>query len=59
MDMNDRALRQIVVGLGGPASGVCHESGFHITAASEVMAVFCLSQSATSMFPPGPASWWS
>jgi len=45
MDMNDRALRQIVVGLGGPANGVCHESGFDITVASEVMAIFCLSQS--------------
>ncbi len=49
MDMNDRALRQIVVGLGGPANGVCHESGFHITAASEVMAVFCLSQSVAEL----------
>ena len=45
MDMNDRALRQIVVGLGGPSNGVCHESGFDITVASEVMAIFCLSQS--------------
>jgi formate--tetrahydrofolate ligase len=45
MDMNDRALRHIVVGLGGPANGVCRESGFDITVASEVMAVFCLSQS--------------
>jgi formate--tetrahydrofolate ligase len=49
MDMNDRALRQIVVGLGGPANGVCHESGFDITAASEVMAVFCLSQSVAEL----------
>ncbi len=45
MDMNDRSLRQIVVGLGGTANGVCHESGFDITVASEVMAIFCLSQS--------------
>ena len=45
MDMNDRALRHIVVGLGGSANGVCHEGGFDITVASEVMAVFCLSQS--------------
>ena len=45
MDMNDRALRQVVVGLGGPTNGVCHESGFDITVASEVMAIFCLSQS--------------
>jgi len=49
MDMNDRALRQIVVGLGGPANGVCHESGFDITAASEVMAVFSLSQSVSEL----------
>ena len=45
MDMNDRALRHIVVGLGGSANGVCREGGFDITVASEVMAVFCLSQS--------------
>ncbi|MCF7689908.1 MAG: formate--tetrahydrofolate ligase [Cephaloticoccus sp.] len=44
MDMNDRALRQIVVGLGGISNGVTHESGFDITVASEVMAIFCLSQ---------------
>lgn len=49
LDMNDRALRQIVVGLGGPANGVCHESGFDITVASEVMAVFCLSQSVAEL----------
>jgi formate--tetrahydrofolate ligase len=49
MDMNDRALRQIVVGLGGPANSVCHESGFDITAASEVMAVFSLSQSVAEL----------
>lgn len=41
-DMNDRALRQIVVGLGGMAQGVPRESGFDITAASEVMAALCL-----------------
>ena len=45
LDMNDRALRHIVLGLGGPANGVCHESGFDITVASEVMAIFCLSES--------------
>jgi formate--tetrahydrofolate ligase len=45
MDMNDRSLRHIVVGLGGVSNGVCHEGGFDITVASEVMAVFCLSQS--------------
>ncbi|MEX0890611.1 MAG: formate--tetrahydrofolate ligase [Gemmatimonadota bacterium] len=42
VDMNDRALRNIVVGLGGPTSGVPRQDGFQITAASEVMAVFCL-----------------
>ena len=43
LDVNERALRQIVVGLGGVANSVPHESGFVITAASEVMAIFCLS----------------
>jgi len=43
MDMNDRALRQIVVGLGGRVQGVPREDGFLITAASEVMALLCLS----------------
>src|SRR5881409_2767995 len=42
VDMNDRALGNIVVGLGGPAHGVPRESGFEITEASEVMAIFCL-----------------
>jgi formate--tetrahydrofolate ligase len=45
VDMNDRALRSIIVGLGGPNNSVPHESGYDITVASEVMAVFCLSQS--------------
>jgi formate--tetrahydrofolate ligase len=45
VDMNDRALRQLVIGLGGPANGQPRESGFDITVASEVMAVFCLSES--------------
>jgi len=45
LDMNDRALRQIVVGLGGVANGVPREDGFDITVASEVMAVFCLATS--------------
>src|SRR5690349_14554387 len=43
VDMNDRALRNIVLGLGGPAHGVPRESGFEITVASEVMAILCLS----------------
>ncbi|MFC7370683.1 formate--tetrahydrofolate ligase [Fictibacillus iocasae] len=45
LDMNDRALRQIVVGLGGPLQGVPREDGFDITVASEIMAIFCLSTS--------------
>ncbi len=45
LDMNDRALRKIVVGLGGPGQGVPRESGFDITAASEVMAILCLADS--------------
>jgi formate--tetrahydrofolate ligase len=43
LDMNDRALRNIIVGLGGTAHGVPRETGFDITVASEVMAIFCLS----------------
>lgn len=42
VDMNDRALRHIVMGLGGPAQGVVREGGFDITVASEIMAIFCL-----------------
>ena len=42
LDMNDRALRNIVIGLGGTAHGVPRETGFDITVASEVMAIFCL-----------------
>jgi formate--tetrahydrofolate ligase len=45
MDMNDRALRQIVNSLGGIANGFPREDGFDITVASEVMAIFCLSTS--------------
>ena len=45
MDMNDRALRQMVVGLGGTANGVPREDGFDIVVASEVMAIFCLASS--------------
>jgi formate--tetrahydrofolate ligase len=43
MDMDDRVLREVVVGIGGPLRGIARESGFDITAASEVMAVLCLS----------------
>jgi formate--tetrahydrofolate ligase len=45
MDMNDRALRQITIALGGPANGFPREDGFDIVVASEVMAIFCLSTS--------------
>jgi formate--tetrahydrofolate ligase len=45
LDMNDRALRRIVIGLGGKSQGVPRESGFDITAASEVMAILCLADS--------------
>lgn len=44
MDMNERALREIVVGLGGKANGVPRQSGFDITTASEIMALLCLSR---------------
>jgi formate--tetrahydrofolate ligase len=44
LDMNDRALRHIVVGLGGKADGVPREDGFDITVASEIMAILCLSE---------------
>ncbi len=42
LDMNDRALREVVIGLGGPAQGTPRQDGFDITVASEIMAVFCL-----------------
>lgn len=44
MDMNDRALRDIVIGLGGTANGVPREDGFNITPASEVMAILCMAE---------------
>lgn len=44
MDVNDRALRNIVIGLGGTGSGIPRESGFDITAASEIMAILCLAE---------------
>src|SRR2546428_3131976 len=44
IDMNDRALRRLVVGMGGPAHGVPRESGFDITVASEIMAILCLAR---------------
>ena len=45
MDLNDRALRQVIVGLGGAANGFPREDGFDITVASEVRAIFCLARS--------------
>jgi len=42
LDMNDRSLREVVIGLGGPTQGVPRQDGFDITVASEIMAVFCL-----------------
>jgi len=45
IDMNDRALRSMTIGLGGPANGFPREDGFDIVAASEVMAIFCLASS--------------
>lgn len=44
LDVNDRSLRNIVVGLGGKANGITHEAGFDITPASEIMAILCLSK---------------
>jgi formate--tetrahydrofolate ligase len=44
LDMNDRALRRLVIGLGGSAHGVPRETGFDITVASEIMAIFCLAR---------------
>ncbi len=44
MDLNDRSLRQIIVGLGGKSQGIPREDGFNITVASEVMAILCLSE---------------
>jgi formate--tetrahydrofolate ligase len=45
MDMNDRALRNLITGLGGRSGGMIRESGFNITAASEIMAILCLCES--------------
>lgn len=44
MDMNDRSLRQIIIGIGGTANGIPREDGFNITPASEVMAILCMSK---------------
>ena len=49
MDMNDRALRNILVGLGGVNNGIPRSDGFNITAASEVMAILCMSKDLTDL----------
>ncbi len=49
MDMNDRSLRKMVIGLGGTANGIPREAGFDITAASEVMAILCLSNNLSDL----------
>ena len=49
LDLNDRSLRQIIIGLGGKANGVMRNDGFNITAASEVMAILCLATSLTDL----------
>lgn len=49
LDMNDRALRYIVVGMGGKANGIPRESSFQITVASEIMAIFCLAESISDL----------
>lgn len=49
MDMNDRALRNIVVGLGGKVCGIPREDGFNITVASEIMAILCLAKNLTDL----------
>lgn len=49
MDMNDRSLRHVVTGLGGKTGGFLQESGFNITAASEIMAILCLAKDLTDL----------
>ena len=49
VDMNDRALRNTVIGLGGEVDGVPREDGFSITVASEIMAIFCLAEDMTDL----------
>lgn len=49
IDMNDRALRRVIVGLGGTTSGIPRETGFDITAASEIMAILCLAESLSDL----------
>ncbi len=49
LDLNDRALREVVVGLGGKTQGVPREDGFNITVASEIMAILCLAENMTDI----------
>lgn len=49
LDLNDRALRQVTIGLGGPTQGVPREDGFDITVASELMAILCLASDLTDL----------
>lgn len=49
MDMNDRALRNIIIGMGGRNGGMMREDGFNITAASEVMAILCMSKNVSDL----------
>lgn len=49
VDLNDRALRQVTIGLGGPLNGVPREDGFDITVASEIMAILCLATDLTNL----------
>jgi formate--tetrahydrofolate ligase len=49
VDMNDRALREIVVGMGGASNGFVRQDGFDIVVASEIMAIFCLSESLSDL----------
>ena len=49
IDMNDRSLRNIIIGIGGKANGIMRQDGFNITAASEIMAILCLSNSISDL----------
>ena len=49
IDMNDRSLRNIIIGIGGKANGIMRQDGFNITAASEIMAILCLSTSISDL----------
>lgn len=49
IDMNDRSLREIIIGIGGKANGVMRSDGFNITAASEIMAILCMSESLSDL----------